>query len=56
MSAVLATKADEKNLGVKPGSPLLNIERIAMSINGERAELRTSRCDTRHIVYAIDVS
>ena len=56
LSAVLATKADERDLGIKPGSPLLNIERIAMSINGERAELRTSRCDTEHIVYAIDVS
>lgn len=56
LSAVLATKADEKDLGIKPGSPMMRIERVAISINGQRAELRTSRCDTRHVVYAIDVS
>jgi len=56
LSAVLANQSDEKELGIEPGSPVLRIERIALSINGERAELRTSRCDTRHIVYAIDVS
>lgn len=56
LSAVLATKADERALGIKPGSPMLRIERVAISISGQRAELRTSRCDTRHVVYAIDVS
>ena len=56
LSAVLATKADEKELGIKPGSPMLRIERVAISISGQRAELRTSRCDTRHVIYAIDVS
>ncbi len=56
LSAILATKADEKELGIKPGSPMLRIERVAISISGQRAELRTSRCDTRHVVYAIDVS
>jgi GntR family transcriptional regulator len=56
LSAVLATRADEKELGIKPGSPMLHIERVAISISGQRAELRTSRCDTRHVVYAIDVS
>lgn len=56
LSAVLATKADERELGIRPGSPMLRIERVAISISGQRAELRTSRCDTRHVVYAIDVS
>ena len=56
LSAVLATKADERELGIKPGSPMLRIERIALSINGQRAEFRISRCDTRHVVYAIDVN
>ncbi|MGB5626363.1 MAG: GntR family transcriptional regulator [Woeseiaceae bacterium] len=56
LSAILATRADEKDLGIKPGSPMLRIERVAISISGQRAELRTSRCDTRHVVYAIDVS
>jgi len=56
LSAVLATKTDEKELGIKPGSPMLRIERVAISISGQRAELRTSRCDSRHVTYAIDVS
>lgn len=56
LSAVLANKRDEKELGVEPGSPLLRIERVAIEINGQRAELRISRCDTRHVVYAIDVN
>ena len=56
LKAVLATKSDEKELGIKPGMPMLSIERIALAINGHRAELRCSRCDTRHVVYAIDVS
>lgn len=56
VSAILATKSDEKELGIKPGSPILRIERVAVCITGQRAELRISRCDTRHVVYAIDVS
>ena len=56
LRAVLANKSDEKELGVKPGSPLLRVDRIAMGIGGQRAEWRISRCDTRNIVYAIDVN
>ena len=56
LSAVLANKNDERELGVKPGSPLLRIDRVAMGIGGQRAEWRISRCDTRNIVYAIDVN
>ena len=35
---------------------MLQIDRIAIAIGGQRAEWRISRCDTRNIVYAIDVS
>jgi GntR family transcriptional regulator len=56
VSAVLANKQDEKELSVRPGTPLLRIDRIAMGIGGRRAEWRISRCDTRNIVYAIDLS
>ncbi len=56
LTAVLATKSDEKELGIKPGLPMLRIERIAIAIDGQRAELRISHCDTRHVVYAIDVN
>lgn len=56
LSAVLSTAADARALGIQAGLPMLRIERIALGINGQRAELRISRCDTRHCVYAIDVS
>ena len=56
LSAVLSNKNDEREIGIKPGLPMLRIDRIAMAINGQRAEWRISRCDTRHVVYAIDVS
>ena len=54
--AVIANKNDAKELGIKAGSPLLRIDRVAMGIGGQRAEWRISRCDTRNVVYAIDVS
>lgn len=56
LKAVLSNKTDEKELGLKPGSPILRIDRVAIAIGGQRAEWRISRCDTRNIVYAIDVN
>lgn len=56
LSAVAATRHDARVLGVDFGAPLLRIDRIAHAIGGQRAEWRISRCDTRHFVYAIDVS
>jgi GntR family transcriptional regulator len=56
LRAVLANKNDERELGVKPGTPLLRVDRIAMGIGGQRAEWRTSRFETRNIVYAVDVN
>lgn len=56
LSAVISNKSDEKELGIKPGTPLLKVDRVAIAIGGQRAELRVSRCDTRNVVYAIDVN
>jgi len=56
LKAVLATRTDERNLGIEPGLPMLQIERVAVAIDGQRVEQRISRCDTRHVVYAIDVN
>jgi GntR family transcriptional regulator len=56
LSAVLANKTDEREIGIKAGSPLLKIDRIAIGIDGQRAELRESRCDTRNIVYGVDLN
>lgn len=55
LSAVLSDRHDEKRLGLKPGSPVLMIDRVAIAVGGQRVEWRISRCDTRNIVYAIDV-
>jgi len=56
LRAILSNKNDQRDLGIEPGSPLLRIDRIAVAIDGQRAEWRISRCDSRHVVYAIDVS
>ncbi len=56
LSAVLSNKSDQKELGIEPGSPILKIDRIAVSIGGQRAEWRISRCDTRNLVYAVDIN
>jgi GntR family transcriptional regulator len=46
LRAVAATDHDAKLLDVEVGSPLLEIERIAVTLDGTSAELRVSRCDT----------
>jgi GntR family transcriptional regulator len=46
LRAVAATDHDAKLLDVEVGSPLLEIERIALTLDGTSAELRVSRCDT----------
>jgi GntR family transcriptional regulator len=56
LRAVLSNKTDEKELGIKSGSPLLRVDRVAIGIGGQHVEWRVSRCDTRNIVYAIDIS
>ncbi len=55
LRAVLATKADAKVLGLDPGVPLLQIDRIGVALDGQSVEWRISRCDTSDIVYAVDV-
>jgi GntR family transcriptional regulator len=55
LRADLARKDDVKKLGVGLGAPLLHIERIALAIDGTRVELRISRCDTSHLVYAVTI-
>ena len=56
LRAVLSTRIDEKALGIKPGSPILSVDRVAIAIGGQRVEWRVSRCNTSNIVYAIDIS
>ena len=56
LRADAARKEDCRRLKLAPGAPLLHIERIAFSLEGTRVEWRTSRCDTRHLVYAVTLS
>jgi len=50
LCAVAASADDASALGIKPGTPLLEISRIAETLDGRPVELRKSRCltDGRH--------
>jgi len=56
LRADAATREDCRRLNLKPGSPLLQIERVAIALDGRRVEWRVSRCDTTHLVYAVTLS
>jgi GntR family transcriptional regulator len=56
LRADLARKEDARRLKLKPGAPLLQIDRIGVALDGTRVEWRTSRCDTSHLVYAVTLS
>ena len=51
LSAILATKRDASLLGVPEASPLLEIERVALTLDKVPVELRISRCCTRQHHY-----
>ena len=51
LRAVNATKQDAKVLGIAPDLPLLEIDRIALSLVRRPVEWRVSRCDTRYHKY-----
>jgi len=56
LRAALADKRDAAALDIDVGTPLLQIDRIGVALDGRRVEWRTSRCDTRNLVYAVDVT
>jgi len=51
LRAVAASDSDAKALGIPPGTPLLEIERLALTVDGVPVELRLSRCDTAEHYY-----
>jgi len=53
LRADVARKEDSRRLGVPIGTPLLQVERVAYSVNGKRVEWRISRCDTSTLVYDV---
>ena len=56
LRADVARKDDCRRLKVPAGTPLLHIDRVAVSLEGTRVEWRTSRCDTSHFVYAVTIA
>jgi len=51
LRAVAASDYDASLLGLEPGTPLLEIERIALTLDGTPVELRKSRCNTARHYY-----
>ncbi len=55
LKAVAATTEDARHLHCAPGTPLLNIDRLAFSIDGTPVEWRVSRCLTDGYHYLSDL-
>lgn len=51
LRAVAASDNEASLLGLEPGAPLLEIERIALTLGGTPVELRLSRCNTAKHYY-----
>lgn len=51
LRAVAAGEREADLLNVEIGTPLLNVERRALTLSGKPVELRISRCDTTHYYY-----
>jgi len=56
LRADVAGREDCRRLKLRPGAPLLHIDRVAIALDGSRVEWRSSRCDTTHLVYAVTLS
>ena len=52
----LATAADEQALQVPVGSPVLVIDRLAVSLQDQKVEWRTSRVRSGDLVYAVTLT
>lgn len=51
LRAVMAKTREAKVLNVEVGAPLLEIERVALTLDRTPVELRISRCNSRHHYY-----
>jgi GntR family transcriptional regulator len=56
LRADAARREDVRHLKLPLGAPLLQIDRVAIALDGSRVEWRVSRCDTTHLVYAVNLS
>ena len=55
LRAVGAGAEEGRHLGVPRGAPLLEIDRLALTLDGAPAEWRLSRCSTAHHRYAVEI-
>lgn len=55
IKAILASVSDAKLLGIKQGSPLLEVTRVTESIEGKLIEYRNSRCRSDHYHYQVEL-
>jgi len=55
LRAVAADSLDAKALGVAKGTPLLEIDRVALSLDGTPVEWRLSRCNTARHHYLSEI-
>jgi GntR family transcriptional regulator len=56
LRADVARRDDARRLRIEPGTPLLQVERVALAVNGKHVEWRMSRCDTSKLVYAVTLT
>lgn len=54
--ADLATAVDQRILGVPAGSPILVIDRVALSLQQRKVEWRVSRVKSEGVVYAVTLT
>jgi GntR family transcriptional regulator len=55
LRAVAADRCDARALGVRVKSPLLEIDRVALSLDGTPVEWRLSRCNSTHYHYYSEI-
>jgi GntR family transcriptional regulator len=55
LRAVAADELDAKTLGVAKGTPLLEVDRVALSLDGTPVEWRLSRCNTARHHYLSEI-
>lgn len=56
LRADIATPEDQRLLGALPGSPILCIDRLALSLQDRKVEWRTSRVHARDLSYAVTLN
>ena len=55
LKAVKARPEEARPLGLRAGAPLLEVDRVAYTVDGRAVEWRLSRCDTRHHHYLSEI-